>query len=341
MWIDRIFSLKTSSVIKRGFEIDNYAKTIKLIKDARSIAISCHMHADGDCLGSLSALGLALMGMKKKVSLYSPGRIPPRYAFLPLHNKINKGRLKRSYDLAISVDCGNKHRLGHIYEDVFTKSRSIVEIDHHATRTAFGDIQLLDHDACSAGQIVYNLIRRLGVKIDKEIAMSLLVSLIVETGSFRFPSVSADTFRICSELLETGVNFNAITNACFWIKTPSEVQLTGLCMSRIKFKAGGKIAYSSISQKDFHRFKGKDENIDPAADEIRAIKDIKAVILFRELNSNTIRVSLRSKNSIDVGKVAKIFDGGGHYDVAGCYIQNSQRSKNALLREVESAVKDG
>ena len=299
------------------------------------------MHADGDCLGSLSALGLTLIGMKKKVFLYSPGRVPHRYAFLPLHDRINEGRLRRSFDLAISVDCGDKHRLGHIYEDVFTKSRNIVEIDHHATRTDFGDIQLVDYDACSAGQIVYNLIRRLGVKMDKEIALGLLVSLIVETGSFRFPSVNAGTFKICSDLLKTGVNFNAITNACFWIKTASEVQLTGLCMTRIKFRLGGKIAYSSISQKDFRRFNGKDENIDAAADEIRAIKNIKAVVLFREFSPDAIRVSLRSKNSIDVGKVAKLFNGGGHYDVAGCYIQNNQRSKSTLLREVENAVKNG
>jgi phosphoesterase RecJ-like protein len=279
--------------------------------------------------------------MKKDLFLYSPGRVPHRYAFLPLHDKINKAPFKGVYDLAIAVDCGDKRRLGHIYKDVFAKSLGIVEIDHHATRTVFGDVQLLDYGACSAGQIVYNLIRRLGAKIDKDIAMGLLVSLVVETGSFRLPSVNAGTFKICSELLKTGVNFNDITNSCYWIKTPSEVQLTGLCMTRIKFRLGGKIAYSSISQKDFRRFKGKDENIDAAADEIRAIKNLKAVVLFRELNSKTVRVSLRSKNSIDVGKVAKIFNGGGHYDVAGCYIHNDRRSKNALLREVENAVKNG
>ncbi|MFH1753925.1 MAG: DHHA1 domain-containing protein [Candidatus Omnitrophota bacterium] len=289
-------------------------------------------------MGSLSALGIALTRIKKRVSLYSPGRIPHRYAFLPMHKRINRSGFRRSNDLAISVDCGDKNRLGHIYRDVFQKSLHIVEIDHHTTRIAFGDIQLVDYDACAAGEITYNLIRRLGIKIDKDIAVGLLVSLIVETASFRFPTVTSSTFGICSELLKTGVDFNKITNACYWIKTSAEVQLTGLCMARIKFLMNGKIAYSSISRRDFLRFKGKDENIDAAADEIRTIKNIKAVVLFRELNPKIIRVSLRSKKGVDVGRVAKMFSGGGHYDVAGCYIENTLKAKRELLRRVEEAA---
>jgi phosphoesterase RecJ-like protein len=316
-----------------------YGNAARAIRAARTIAIACHRHPDGDCLGSLSALGAALKKMGKRVSLYCPGSIPARYRFLPLAGRIKSGGGKGSYDLAISVDCGDRSQLGAIYKKVFARSRRILEIDHHSTRNPFGNIALIDQNASAVGEIIYNLLKRMRVRPGKAAATGMLVSFIVETSSFRLPTVTSKTFAICRELLKNDIDFYAITNRYYWIRSVAEVQLTGLSMSRIKLRMNKRLAYSHIGLSDLRRFKGKDENVDAAADEIRAIENVRAVVLFREINKKRLRVSLRSKEGVDVGKVAKIFGGGGHFDVAGCYIPNRKSSKEAVLREVAGAIR--
>jgi phosphoesterase RecJ-like protein len=317
--------------------MDNHHKASKAILAAKDIIISAHRDPDGDAIGSILALGLGLEGIGKRVYMVSADGVPKRYTRLPGAKRIIK-RTNKICDLAIAVDCDDKEVLGRTY-DIFSKAKTIIEIDHHVVRKSFGDIAFVDPEAAATGEMVYKLLKQLKIPITKEMAENILTAIIVETNSFSFPDTSQNTFLICADLMSTGINFYKLTNMIYWSKTKEAVILSGICMSRCKFLEKGKIAWSIIRKKDFDRIKGKDEDVDAVADEIRAIKSVKLVLLFREKSKDTLRVSLRSKGNVNVAHLAERFGGGGHFDVAGCRVPNRPRVIKDFLSRARKLVR--
>ena len=211
-------------------------------------------------------------------------------------------------------------------EDSFNKSKRIIEIDHHTYRTRFGDVQLIDVTSASVGEIVYLFLKKLGISLDKRISECLLTSMLVETLSFSRQDVRMKTFEIMSEMMRSGVNFRKISDRYYWRRRLSCVHLSGLALSRVKMTAKNQLAWSFVSKKDYVRFQGKQEDVDSVADDIMMIKDVKIAVFFRELDDNILRVSLRSRDDIDIGYLASIYGGGGHDDVAGCRIRNNEKT---------------
>lgn len=314
-------------------------KTVKqkIIK-ARDIAIANHINPDGDSIGSLLSLGLGLERLGKRVYMVSADGVPKRYRFLPGAKRIIKN-VSKAVDLAIAVDCSNKEILGRAYS-IFKKAKDILEIDHHEFKRPFGNLFLVDYKAAAVGELIYLLLGELKVHIDKDIAQNLLTSIIVETNSFKLPNVRPLTFEICTELIKKGVDFYKLVDKVFWSRTKESAMLSGICLARCKFIDNGRLAWSIIRMKDFDRIKGEDEDIDAVADEIRAIQGVEIVVLFREKNSKRLRVSLRSKDKINVASVAEYYRGGGHYDIAGCSIPNNPESVHELLTMARSLLHD-
>jgi len=308
------------------------------ILSARTIAIAGHVNPDGDSIGSLLSLGLALEGLGKKVFMISPGGVPKKYKSLPGADRIMESAATlKKIDLAISVDCSSRDILGNAF-DAFKLAKGIIEIDHHDFRRPFGDIQFVDTKAAAVGEMIYLLLKELKAHITTDVAQNLLTSIIVETDSFRLPNVRAFTFEVCTELIKKGVDFYNLVNTIFWAKTKESAILSGICMSRCKFLKKDRIVWSVVKQKDFLLTGGKDEDVDMVADEMRALKGVDISILFREKSRDTLRVSLRSKDKINVASVAERYNGGGHFDVAGCSIENSARSIKKFLLQIEGLI---
>ena len=307
-----------------------------LIKKNSNIILACHLNPDGDAIGSMLGLGLGLNKMKKSITMLCADEVPERYITLP-----GARRIKRQYhnvaDLAISVDCGGMNQLAKI-EEAFNKSKRIVEIDHHAYRTRFGDVQLIDDHASSVGEIIFLLLQKLGILLDKKIAECLLTSMLVETLSFSRQDVKTETFEILSKLMAGGIDFRAISDRYYWKRKLSSVHLSGLCLSRVKMMAKNKLAWSVVYKRDFQEFHGKQEDVDSVADDIMLIQGVKVSLLFREIEDNILRVSLRSKEGIDIGYLASIYGGGGHHDVAGCRIHNNERTIQKFISQACSLI---
>ncbi len=316
------------------------AKNLDLIKskilESRSIVVAGHINPDGDSIGSLLSLGLGLKKLGKTVYMISTDGVPKRYRLLPGASKIRKSTDK-TVDLAISVDCGNKKMLGKAFE-IFEKAKTILEIDHHLFRQSFGDLLFNDVDAAAAGELVYRLLNELEVPLCKDIAQNLLTSIVVETNSFSLPKVSPLTFDICAKLMALGVDYYKLVDAVFWSEKKEATILTGLCLSRCKFLKRGKLVWSIVRRRDFGNVKGKDEDVDAVCDRMRAIKDVEMAILFREKSKKILRVSLRSKHKINIAIVAEHFGGGGHFDVAGCFVPNTKKSIEDLLEFSKSLL---
>lgn len=310
----------------------------KAIKEAKTIAVVCHVNPDGDTIGSMLSLAGGLEKLGKKVVMVSPCDIPPQYSSLPGAEKVKKIP-DRSTDLAITVDCNSPEMVGPALRDIRERSRLILAVDHHVIREPFEDISFIDHRASAVGEMVYVLLNKLKAAIDREIACSILTSIIVETNSFRLPSVRKETFEICAALFKTGINFNEIVETVFWQKNRQAVVLAGLCMARCKFLAKGRLAWTFVRKQDYKISGGKDRDVDVIPDEIRAINGVDVTVFFREQHDGKLRVSLRSKKDINVGEFAKSYGGGGHSDVAGCVIKNSRGEIKEFLRKARKLLK--
>lgn len=312
------------------------ANAKRVILAAKEIVVSCHTDPDGDAIGSMLALGLGLKRLGKKVNFVIADSVPKKYGSLP-GAKLIRRRIKSRPDLAIAVDCGIPERLGTAFT-YFENASEVIEIDHHLFRRPFGTVALIDHKAAAVAEQVYILLKKLGVKITDEIAENLLTSIIVETNSFRLPTVRALTFRICAALMKSGVEFQKLSELVYWNKSREIAVLEGLCLASCKFMKNGRLAWSIVKQKDLKKAGGRPEDVDAVADEIRAIKGVRIAVLFRE-EKGKLRVSVRSKGLHNVADVAGKYGGGGHYDVAGCFIKNKKSEIEAFLRDCAKLLK--
>ncbi len=315
----------------RGFK-----KIRRGILGARSIAISSHANPDGDSIGSLLALGLALKSLGKKVYMLCQDKIPPSYRSLPGAGRIIKTTKKR-VDLAIAVDCSIIDLLDKNIP-VFKKAKSVLEIDHHEFRRSFGDMQIVDHRAAAVGELIYFLLKKLNIKISRNMAENLLTSIIVETNLFKLANVRPVTFKICAELLKNKLSFSQLVDKLYGARTKESMMLSAACLMRAKFLKDNRIIWSVIRDKDLTMTGGKDYDTDAIASEMNSMKGIKIAVLFREKDSETLKVSLRSKGDINIGKIAQEYKGGGHLDVAGCYIPNKMKSIMKILSSAGSLL---
>ena len=299
------------------------------IKKAKHIAISGHINPDGDSIGSMLALGLGLRRLGKRVYMVSHDGVPERYRRLPGAGRIIKN-LQAPIDLAIAVDCGSKEMLGKTFSS-FKRASGILEIDHHDFRRPFGTISIIDKKAAAVGEIIFVLLGKLGIDITKPVAQNLMTSIIVETSSFMLPNTRPFTFEVCTDLIHKGVDFYKLVNMVFWSKHRAAAILSGVCLSRCRFMKGGRLVWSIVGMSDFKAAKAKSEDVDPVPDEMRSIDSVKIAVLFRQTDSGTLRVSLRSKGRINVAEIAEHYNGGGHFDVAGCNIKNDPETIREFL----------
>ncbi|MCM8814073.1 MAG: DHHA1 domain-containing protein [Candidatus Omnitrophica bacterium] len=309
---------------------------VDLLRKSKRVILSAHINPDGDAIGSLLALGLGLRRLKKKVTFLSPDGIPANYRALPGVEHIVR-RAAGDYDLAVAVDCSTSEMLG-AAAGLFRGIGAVLEIDHHPFRRPFGTACYLDPQAAAVGEMIYRILRRLHVPIDRAIAANIMTSLIVETGSFRLPSLRPETFLLCAQMLKTGIDFFSLTEAVYWSRTRQNALLSGICLSRCRFLLRGRLVWSLVSRADFKKCHGRDEDVDPVADEMRSIDGVEIAILFREKSAAKLRVSLRSKREINVARLAEAYGGGGHYDVAGCVISNTTASINLFVRRAAAML---
>lgn len=310
-----------------------FKKIRQNILRARTIAISGHVNPDGDSIGSLLALGLGLGSLGKKVYMLCQNEISSNYRSLPGAQRIIKTTNKR-VDLAIAVDCSIIDLLGNNIP-VFKKAKAILEIDHHEFRRSFGNMQFIDYNASAVGELVYLLLKKMNVKITQDIAENLLTSIIVETNLFKLQNVRPFIFNICAELLKTGVSFSQLVDKVYGPKTKEAMMLSAICLLKAKFLKEERIIWSAITKKDLNIVGTKDYEADAIANEMNSMKGVEIAVLFREKSRDVLRVSLRSKGDINIGKLAEEYNGGGHFDTAGCYIPNNTKS----IKEILSLVK--
>lgn len=300
--------------MKKEFE-----KLKGLLKSAKTAVVAAHIDPDGDAIGSMLALGMALEQKGLTVTLYCADQVPRVYRFLPGVERIKKELLlQQRFDLGFVVDSSDISRIGDRI-DLRQAVPVIVNIDHHPDNTRFGDVNYVTN-ASSVAEEIYDLSHYLKIKIDKRIADCLYAAMITDTGNFRYENTSVKTFMIAAELLKAGVNTHEISTRIYDTKSIPSVKVSARALSDIKFSLDHKAAWTAVTEEMMAETGAKADDLIGIVDRIRAIEGVEVAVFFRQ-EKGKVKINFRSKEKINVCEIAKRFGGGGHVRAAGAAVE--------------------
>lgn len=318
----------------------NYSKAINLIKKCNNAAVFMHTSPDGDAIGSCLAIYAFLKKLGKVVHCFSEDTQKPvsdKLAFLPFTNEFNQAKLQ-SYELAIAVDCGDYSRLGTNSAKLFSAAKTTILIDHHLGNAGFADVNIIETDAASTTQIIYKLLEQFDESlIDSQIADLLYAGMLTDSGSFVFPSTSAQTFEVASKLLEKGADSAGLAQILMRDTEYKVFRLKAKTLFNANFYNNHTIGLININLVDLQETNTEIDHTEGFINEIINIESVLVAISIIEIKKMVYKVSFRSKNDVSAEACAKCFGGGGHKYAAGCkmfgYLED-------VIEKILTAVKD-
>lgn len=306
------------------------------LKETKEIYLTAHVNPDGDSIGSVLALASLLKnGMKKQVNIIIESDVSSSFKFLPeIDNIKNNSKDIDNIDLLITLDCGNKDRLA-LDKRLVDSAKYIVNIDHHITNDLFGDINFVDTSASATGEVIYEMIKRLGYSISKDIATYLYVSISTDTGSFKYTNTTSRTHLIASKLLEKDIDLETINIELYQNRSLEKTKLLMEAVKNLTLLKDNTVGVVAIDQDVLEENDASIQDTDIIVDFIRNIDIVNLACLIRPIDENSSKASLRSKKDIDVSKIALTFGGGGHAKAAGCTINaNVKEAKDIIIKEI-------
>jgi len=326
---------------------NNYLKYFSMIKDsiqkAESILITSHTAPDGDSLGSQLTMYKFIKSLGKKAVIINQENIPDMYQFLPnisLIQDVKKCQDGDRFDLVVIPDCSDIGRIGEVSAYINDKT-DIINIDHHPDNTNFGDINLVNSTASSVGEILAEMFIEAGLEIDKETAELLYTAILTDTGQFRFEATGRRTMEIAGHLIEAGANPRYITDRVYYSQPLSIFRLTGELVSKAEFYENDRICLIILHQEALERFGVTVNDLEGLAENTMHGRNVIVGALLKEFEDSQVKVSLRSRNGINVSEVAHKFGGGGHFNASGFTIRASiETAREKLLSELRGLVND-
>ena len=315
----------------------DYSKLNDIIKSSKNILIISHINPDGDTLGSMCGLYSAILdNYKKKCDIMSISKIPDVYSFLPHLNEVKNIEdydKSREYDLVINVDVASLDRICDA-KTLFDKAKFRVNIDHHKTNNAYGDLNFINPDASSTGEVLFNCFSEMGWRVNLDAAICLYTAILTDTGSFRFDNTRPLTFDTAGKLVEIGVQPSDIYKKVYESDSKTLVMFQAHCISKAKFLDNDKIAYTIVYKKDMEKFSAGDDCMEGLTEKLRAIVTTRIAFVAKEMKNGGTKVSMRSKFA-DVAEICEVFGGGGHKFAAGCTIKAPvEEAARKVLEEI-------
>jgi phosphoesterase RecJ-like protein len=316
-----------------------YEEVAALLVGSTPLCVTTHEAPDGDALGSLLGLGLALRDAGKDVVLFIHGEspLPHEYAFLPLE-LIQRGEPPPDFGSRAlwALDCGSARRIDDA-ELLVSLAGSVVNVDHHHDNTRFGDVHLVDAFASCTAEIVARLLDEADLPIGLESAEALYVGLITDTGRFQYANTSPAALRLGARLVAQGVQPARIFSA-IWETVPfAKQRLLGLALCRARLEADGRLLVTHLERCDFDEIGAADPFSEGVIDHLRAVEGVEVAALIREPrepNGPARKVSLRARaGGVDVSAIARRRGGGGHVGAAGFSTDDSVEDIVAFLRD--------
>lgn len=316
-----------------------FEKIVNKIRACNNIYLASHIEPDGDNIGSLLALGIAIRSLNKNVGIIKVDNIPKEFEFLPDIESIKEHEYNDNIELFISLDCSDIERLG-IARSFMETSDYVINIDHHITNDMFGDINLVIPNASSTGEIIYYLIKKMNITLDKDIATCLYTAISSDTGNFMYDNTTESTHIIAAELLSKDIDLNNITVNLYQSRSLEKTNLFIKALNNLKLYENGEIGIVKISRKILDESKAEMQDSDGIVGFIRDIDGVEVACILKEYGDKIIKVSMRSKKYVDVSKICLKFNGGGHVRAAGCTIKdNLNDAEKRIIREIKRYIR--
>ena len=311
----------------------DFTPAIDVLEDRQDVCICGHLNPDGDSLGSVLALTLALRDRGYTVVPLLANEATPRvYDYLPLFDELVYAKDYRDApDVFISVDVPGIERTGAAVE-VFSRAEGSIAIDHHLGTPGFADAALVDPQAPSCSMLVWDFIAQMGITRTPEIATCCYTGLVTDTGRFQFQNADADALSYAAEMVEAGADPAFICTKVYQRKTREALMLEALAISRMRFMCAGGVVLSWTRAADLAEIGAVRDDTDSLVNTIRCLDGVEVAVMLREEAGGVTHGSIRSKSARDVSHIAAAFGGGGHAAAAGFTTDKTLEETVAALK---------
>ena len=311
-------------------------KIVEIIRANQRFVIASHARPDGDSIGSELAAAYALRELGKQVTVVNADPASgPLMQFPGVPDIQITDELTEPFDVSIIMECSDLARTG-----VRGLDRGIViNIDHHPGNTGYGHVNWFDASAAACGEMVFDLVRALGVPLTHEIATHIYLAILTDTGSFHYSHITPRTFAISGQALEAGVDPVLVARNVYDSNNMGRLKLFGAVLGAMQIDSSGRIAIVYVDHEMARAAGGTYEDTEGLINLPLTVKEIEAVIFFKQIEGEEYRVSMRSKGDIDIGSIAKAFGGGGHKNAAGFSITGPiDALQQTFIEKIEQAI---
>ena len=299
---------------------NDWREALAAIDDAEQIVLACHQGPDGDALGSMLALALALRKRGRGVVASwgsDPFVVPRHYAFLPGLDLLSPPtNAPAAPELMVTFDCGSIERLGTL-EANGRAAKQLVVIDHHVSNDSFGTINLIDPNVAASAVVTYKLIGEMGIPLDRDIAVCLYTGILTDTGSFKYRNTTPEIHHIAADLISYGIAHDDIARLVYDTHPVGFLKVLAVGLERAEVVEDASMIWTWMTQADLERTGVEMEDTEALIDVIRTADVAEVACVLKELRDGTYKVSMRSKGGVDVGAICSSFGGGGHAFAAG------------------------
>lgn len=314
---------------------------IEVLRKAPKVALFSHVSPDGDCIGSMVAIGLALEKMGKEVSFYNPNPVPSYLSFLPGSSRVRQELPSPQPKILLFVDCTDLGRVN-ISRPEISGDSTVLNLDHHISNLFFGDFNWVDAQASAVGEVALTLISQLGVEIDVDMATNLYTAIVTDSGCFEYSNTTAQTHRLTADLLDKGADLSRIHHNIFDQKPLAQIKLLQCALNGLEIHADGQLAIMILSAEDFQKSGAEQELSEGLVNHARSIAGVEVAVLLKEVGPQEIKVGLRSNLWLNVNEIAALFGGGGHQRAAGCTLRVPMaEAKQSITTAIEEALRIG
>ena len=316
-------------------------ETEKLLKAAGRILLVSHVDPDGDAVGTLLAFASYLKSLGKEYTAVRDSGIPHKYMFLPgveAIKPVEQSDRDISFDTALVLECPTLERAGKAGE-LIKENMTVINIDHHQDAVPFGTVNWLDTGVSSVGEMAFEYFEKVGFKLSPEVAEQLYTAILTDTGRFRYASTSPRTMAVAGKLIAAGADRRKICDEVYFNVPPEVLKLTGMVFNTVEFHRDNSICLIHLTGEMLKRSGADKSASEGLVDFTMFNKNIAVGALLRETGPKETKISLRSRDAVDVAAIADRFNGGGHVNAAGCTVPEAlPEARKILLRILEEAV---
>ena len=290
----------------------------RIIDSSHDIVCMAHKDADADSLGSALAFAATLRAIGKVPHPVVPDPIPFTLSYLPGYEALE--REPERIDAIFTFDCATTGRFGEKRGLLESGRFPVVNIDHHVSNSAYGSVNLIQPDASATGQVVFRLLRTLGLPITPDTATNLYAALLTDTGGFRHENTTEEALRLAADLVELGADPAWIALKSYKSRAVSTLRLEALAVARMRSELDGRLVWSEVTRAMLEEAGATWQETDGVIDVLQTIDSMTVAVLFKELQPDVTKISVRTRGDVDATDLCSPFGGGGHRRAAGAEI---------------------